>query len=141
VHPPSGDAEISRICQPVGDEIQVNCRLNFSAMENHCLIERICQRRKTTPAAAAEWLLYQTIPWSRRLVVRLIRLFSSGAFAHDRHVIGEASRALSVSEVSDAVNLLRRAPNHEQTFLREFVGCRVSGRRLLSIAQDFFDQA
>lgn len=110
-------------------------------METDCLIERICQRRKSTPTVAAEWLLYQTIPWSRRPVVRLIRLFSADAFAHDRHVIEEASRASSINEVSDAVNLLRRAPNHEQTFLREFVGCRVSGRRLLSIAQDFFDQA
>ena len=100
------------------------------------LAERIHQRHGIAPDRVPDCVFRQGLPPGKRLLVLLVRPFARDAFAHDLQVAEDFCRATSREGVTDAINLLHRAPVYEHAFVRGTLGCRISGRRLAALADD-----
>lgn len=100
------------------------------------LAERISQRHGIAPERVADWVFRHGIPPAKRLLVTLVGPIAGGAFSHDRQVAEDFCRATNREQVTDAINLLHRAPVYEHAFVRGTLGCRLSGRRLAALADD-----
>lgn len=95
-----------------------------------------CAKTGLTSEPALQHLFRQCIPLWRRPVMALIHWFDPGAFQLDWSVIQEAAQATNHAEVETAVDSLHYRGRRELSFWRDFLGFRISGRRLLEIADD-----
>lgn len=96
--------------------------------------ERIVQQRGIAAENVRRWVFAQGLPPLKRPLAWVLEIFVRGAFAHDYLVVEEFCRAQTREEVTDAINLLHRAPIYEHSFVRGTLGCRISGRRLATLA-------
>lgn len=96
--------------------------------------ERIVQQRGIAPEDVRRWVFSQGLPPVKRPLAWVLQGFAKRAFAHDRLVVEEFCRAHTREQVTDAINLLHRAPVYEHAFVRNTLGCRISGRRLAALA-------
>jgi hypothetical protein len=96
--------------------------------------ERIVQQRGVSAENVRRWVFSQGLPPLKRPLAWVLGIFADRAFAHDRLVVEEFCRAQTREEVTDAINLLHRAPVYEHAFVRSTLGCRISGRRLAALA-------
>jgi hypothetical protein len=102
------------------------------------LLELYCTRHGRKPELFVEEAFVRCIvPWRRPLVL-LVRWLDPDLFAHDRFVLEEAAKATSYDDVVSAVDLLHYRARREFSFWRDLLGLRISGRRLLDLADALF---
>lgn len=129
---------LSKIDKHTFKPVMVSPVADTANKSSKSLGERIAEKHRLSPPAVVEWLFYASIdPWKRPLV-RVIRNLKPTAFAHDLQAVKDAAAANRLALIYEAVNLLQRVPEVERTFVRESLGCRVSGRRLLDVATEYF---
>ena len=95
-----------------------------------------CAKTGLESEPALQHLFRQCIPLWRRPVMALIHWFDPSTFQLDWSVIQEAALATNHTEVETAVDSLHYRGRRELSFWRDFLGFRISGRRLLEIADD-----
>jgi hypothetical protein len=99
-----------------------------------------CAKTGLSPEPALQHLFRQCIPPWKRPVMALIHWFDPSAFQLDWSVIQEAAQATNPAEVETAVDLLHYRGRREPSFWRDFMGLRISGKRLLSLADSLMDR-
>lgn len=98
--------------------------------------ERIIQQRGVSAEKVRRWVFARGLPPLKRPLAWVLRVVAERAFAHDHLVVEEFCKAQTREEVTDAINLLHRAPVYEHAFVRGTLGCRISGRRLAALADE-----
>ena len=93
-----------------------------------------CTHTGLAPEPALQHLFRQCIPLWRRPAMALIHWFDPAAFQLDWTVIQEAAMATNHTEVETAVDSLHYRGRRDLSFWRDFLGFRISGRRLLEVA-------
>ncbi|HTH48405.1 MAG TPA: hypothetical protein VMB21_12910 [Candidatus Limnocylindria bacterium] len=93
-----------------------------------------CAKTGLQSEPALQHLFRQCIPLWKRPVMALIHWLDPSAFQLDWSVIQEAGEATSHTEVETAVDLLHYRGRRELSFWRDFLGFRISGKRLLELA-------
>ena len=76
-------------------------------------------------------------PWYRPLAWALVRCWPAG-FAQDWQVLQDVARATSLEEVRAFSGDFRGGIRHRHSLVRDRIGLRVSGRRLLTLARQVF---
>lgn len=102
------------------------------------LLERFAERKGVAPAVAREKLFAATIPGWRRPMVRLIGLLVPDAFRLDRSFVEDAGRGRSLREVEHAIEIFRYRSQGEKSWVRNQLGFRASGRRVVELAAKLF---
>lgn len=77
--------------------------------------------------------------WQGRLTVWFIRLFSRQAFEGDFTLIRSVGKAQSVEEMVRTINIFRDVAPEDEPLLHLFK-IRVSGRKLIQLAQELFSR-
>jgi hypothetical protein len=94
--------------------------------------------RACDPAEVAPWALLECVsPWKRPLY-RVARWLQPRAFAQDVGVVEDALNASRPDQVKLAIADLHDPARRRRVFWRDSLGLRVSGRRLLAMAQAGF---
>ncbi len=93
-----------------------------------------CAKTGLSSEPALQHLFQQCIPLWKRPAMALIHWIDPSAFQIDWTVIQEAAEATDRTEVETAVDLLHYRGRRELTFWRDFLGFRISGQRLLQLA-------
>ncbi len=93
-----------------------------------------CARTGLSSEAALQHLFRQCIPLWKRPVMALIHWLDPSVFQLDWAVIQEAAEATNHAEVETAVDLLHYRGRRDLSFWRDFLGFRISGKRLLQLA-------
>jgi hypothetical protein len=99
------------------------------------LRQRLATLRACEPAEVSLWALMECVsPWKRPLY-RLACWIQPKAFAQDVSVVEDALNATRPEQVKLAITDLHDRARRRPIFWRDSLGLRVSGRRLLVVAQ------
>ena len=99
------------------------------------LRQRLATLRACEPAEVSPWALMECVsPWKRPLY-RLACWIQPKAFAQDVSVVEDALNATRPEQVKLAIADLHDPARRRRVFWRDSLGLRVSGRRLLAVAQ------
>lgn len=102
------------------------------------LRHRLAARLGCEPSAVGPWAVLECVsPW-KRPIYRLARWVQPRAFAQDTSVVEDALNATRPEEVKLAIADLHDPARRPPVFWRDSLGLRVSGRRLLVVAQQGF---
>ncbi len=93
-----------------------------------------CAKTGLESEPALQHLFRQCVPLWRRPAMALIHWFDPAAFQLDWSVIQEAAQATNRAEVEMAVDSLHYRGRRDLSFWRDFMGFRISGKRLLEVA-------
>jgi len=99
------------------------------------LRQRLAVLRACEPAEVGAWALLECVyPWKRPLY-RFACAVHPKAFAQDVSVVEDALNATRPEQVKLAIADLHDPARRRRVFWRDSLGLRVSGRRLLAVAQ------
>jgi hypothetical protein len=99
------------------------------------LRQRLAILRACEAAEVSPWALMECVsPW-KRLLYRLACGIQPKAFAQDVSVVEDALNATRPEQVKLAITDLHDRARRRPLFWRDSLGLRVSGRRLLVVAQ------
>jgi hypothetical protein len=102
------------------------------------LLERFAKQQGVAPDVARKQLFAATIPGWRRPFMRLFGLILTDAFRLDRSFVEDAGRSHSLREVEHAVEIFRYRSQGEKSWVRNQLGFRASGRRVVDLAAKLF---
>lgn len=115
------------------------CATNrIRCVNREMLIEVLARRRGLAPEAARNRLMREAFPGWRWPAMRLLSVFRAEKFRIDLDLVAEVARARSVAEVRHAVEIFRYRSKGQQSWLRNGLGVRASGRRLIDLADELF---
>lgn len=77
----------------------------------------------------------QCVPWWCRPVAALLVRWEPGWFALDLQVLRDVARATSLDEIRLLAGDFRGGVRHRFSFVRDCLGIRASGRRLMAMAR------
>ncbi|MBL9173039.1 MAG: hypothetical protein JNL10_05850 [Verrucomicrobiales bacterium] len=80
-------------------------------------------------------LFLRSVPPLRRPVARLLLLLRPSVFERDFATLREVALATSADEVRQTVVDLRGGPLYRSSMIRDHLGIRASGRRLVNMAR------
>lgn len=110
----------------------------MSEVESITLRQRLARLRACEVAEVGSWALLECVsPW-KRPAYRLARWLEPKAFSQDVSVVEDALNATRPDQVKLAIADLHDPARRRAVFWRDSLGLRVSGRRLLAIAQAGF---
>ena len=99
------------------------------------LRQHLATLRACEPAEVGPWALIECVsPWKRSLY-QLARWIQPKAFAQDVSAVEDALNATWPEQVKLAIADLHDRARRRPVFWRDSLGLRVSGRRLLVVAQ------
>ncbi len=102
------------------------------------LLERFAEQQGVAPDIARKQLFAATIPGWRLRFVWLFGLIVPAAFRLDRSFVEDAGRSRSLREVEHAVEIFRYRSQGEKSWIRNQLGFRASGRRVVELAATLF---
>ena len=99
------------------------------------LRQRLATLRACQPAEVSRWALMECVsPW-KRLLYQFACWIQPKAFAQDVSVVEDALNSTRPEQVKLAIADLHDPARRRPIFWRDSLGLRVSGRRLLAVAQ------
>jgi hypothetical protein len=113
----------------------------MSEASSMTLRQRLATLRACEPADVGLWALIECVsPW-KRPQYQLARWIQPKAFTQDVSVVEDALNATRPEQVKLAITDLHDRARRRPIFWRDSLGLRVSGRRLLVLAQLGFQSA
>jgi len=107
----------------------------MSEASSMTLRQHLATLRACEPAEVGPWALIECVsPWKRSLY-QLARWIQPKAFAQDVSAVEDALNATRPEQVKLAIADLHDRARRRPVFWRDSLGLRVSGRRLLVVAQ------
>jgi hypothetical protein len=103
------------------------------------LRHRLARQLACDPSAVGGWALFECVPPTKRPLYRLACWLQPAAFAQDVSVVEDALNALRPDQVKLAIADLHDPARRRRVFWRDWLGLRVSGRRLLAVALRGFE--
>jgi hypothetical protein len=107
-------------------------------MPTDTLLERYARRHGLRPEIVRRRLVAEGFVWWHRPVVWALSKFRPDCFRIDGALIEEIGRARSVAEAAHAVEIFRYRSRGENSWVRNSLGIRASGRRVLALAETLF---
>jgi hypothetical protein len=105
-------------------------------MSSDTLLQRLAHRHGIQPEAARRRLVRCAFSGWRHPAMALIVTFSPDTFTVDQALIEETARARTLAEVAHAVEVFRYRSKGEKSWIRNGLGVRASGRRIMELAKE-----
>lgn len=103
-------------------------------MQDSPLLNRFAQRHNLPPESALRRLFLEAVPRWQRPFVRLHSRIRPRLYAGDWRLIAELAKATTMQGVDDALDRWHHSAGHFESFGRNHLHWRVSGRRVLALA-------
>ncbi len=110
-------------------------------MPTDTLLDRYAKRHGLRPETARRRLVAEGFAGWRRPLVSVLSKVRPDWFRIDASLIEEIGRARSVAEAAHAVEIFRYRSRGESSWIRNGLGLRASGRRMLGLAEALFRDA
>ena len=114
--------------------------MSTDSVQRPTLGEIVARERQCSLDIAQRRLLFQSMPVWKRPIWQIVEWLNPSSFDHDRDVIREASLAKSIEEVKSSVDMLHYRGRRQARFCRDYLGFRISGRKLMRLAAKYFDR-
>jgi hypothetical protein len=107
-------------------------------MPDLTLLERYAKQRGVTPEVARGQMFGISLAGWRMPLVGLLNSLRPDVLRIDRSFVDDAGRCRSLKEVEHAVEIFRYRSRGDTTWIRNRLGFRASGRRILDLAEEVF---
>lgn len=107
-------------------------------MPDSTLLERFARQRGVTPEAARGQMLVRSLARWRVPFIGLLNVIQPDALRIDRAFVDDVGRCRSIKEVEHAVEIFRYRSRGDTSWIRNRLGFRASGRRVLDLAEELF---
>lgn len=100
------------------------------------LLERFAKRHRLAPEVARRRLAAEAFTWWHRPLVWVFSVGRPDLFRIDAALVEELGRARTLAEAAHAVEIFRYRSRGEDSWVRNTLGIRASGRQMLDLAKE-----
>jgi hypothetical protein len=105
-------------------------------MPSETLLERFAKRDDLAPEVARRRLVAEAFVWWHRPLVWVFSVGRPDLFRIDAALVEEMGRARTLAEAAHAVEIFRYRSRGENSWVRNSLGIRASGRQMLELARE-----